>query len=258
MSSFKRIARPSVKRFGSSSGAMISRIRAFRYNRKCPTRFASGNGDNCLNQYPASNFRCGPFPPMWRATLRYSESPITLTTGTGGNTGTAVTFNLNSGFAPKASGGHQPMDWDQITAVYDHYQVRGVRFLVHATSPGSTADMILFVHVRSDSSTANLNGIPPSRVLETPQCQCAHLSTSGNRSAIIDQKYWLNQILGMTIPQYQGNPNYSAAWNASPANLVQLDVNVMSASAAGGESCTCLVTLEFLIDFYQRDILPQS
>lgn len=64
------------------------------------------------------------FPKSRRAILRYN-SKMTLSSAYGALTSDYV--NLNGCYQVESSGGHQPMGWDEHTALYNHYVVVGAR-----------------------------------------------------------------------------------------------------------------------------------
>ena len=96
----------------------------------------------------------GPFPFQYQATLRYSELiPISVSTGTIGS----YVFSANSLFDPDVTGtGIQPLYFDQLMALYDHYVVLSSTFkctFASCVGPlGSSNPGLMTVMVDDDGS----------------------------------------------------------------------------------------------------------
>ncbi len=69
-----------------------------------------------------------PVAPRLRTVMKYVDT-IQVTTSAGPGT-VDTAYNLNSLFAPKVSGGHQPMGFDQIATLYNRYRVLRTRWKV--------------------------------------------------------------------------------------------------------------------------------
>lgn len=75
------------------------------------------------------------FPPKLRQTLVYSESYQITTNNYAAAPPTFNTFRLNGLFDPRAAiGGHQPMGFDQLMAIYTKFVVVGAKITVSFTA----------------------------------------------------------------------------------------------------------------------------
>jgi len=78
------------------------------------------------------------FPKRMVMTHKYCEQ-VTLNTGVGGVT-QYYNFNCNSLYDPNSTGtGHQPLYFDQVASIYDHYVVIGAKMVVRWMKTDGTA-----------------------------------------------------------------------------------------------------------------------
>lgn len=107
------------------------------------------------------------FPKQLFNTLTYCERMQgTLSVGASNY----IRFRCNGMYDPNHTGaGHQPMGFDQLCAIYDHWRVLRSRItvdFVEVTAAGQS-DLVVGVYIDDDTTiaTGNINGI-----LERPNC----------------------------------------------------------------------------------------
>lgn len=106
-----------------------------------------------LDLFPKS----GGFPGMLKMTHRYCEN-IILSASTG--TMNSYLFSVNGMYDPNQTGtGHQPLYFDQLSAIYNHYCVIGSKITVKAIPPQTAAGAgyTVALFVNDDTGTANSN-----------------------------------------------------------------------------------------------------
>lgn len=88
------------------------------------------------------------FPPFLHNTLRYcGKTQVTLSVGTGN-----YKFRANSLYDPDfTSTGHQPLYFDQLSALYDHYIVVRSRLKIYFAS-ATNANLVVSLYVDDDST----------------------------------------------------------------------------------------------------------
>jgi len=104
--------------------------------------------------------------------------------------------------------GHQPMYYDQLTALYDHYTVIGCKITVKVMGDSvSQGNSILAVFVNDDTTTSGT--LIGDSIQENTTCKY-RLLNAGNNSAVQTikmnwsaKKYFGKSILGN--PQFQGS-----------------------------------------------------
>lgn len=124
--------------------------------RKTPSGYAA------VTQRPrAPRFQAlgqNPLPMKLVTKLAYNET-VRLTGGSAGATAVYV-FNASSLYDPNYTGtGHQPLGFDQIMAMYDHYVVLGAKVTVKFAMPSGSAYTVAQVGVHGAATvTPRTNG----------------------------------------------------------------------------------------------------
>lgn len=126
------------------------------------------------------------FPPELKIKLRYAEN-IALT-GTAGGTGQYL-FSCNGLYDPNiTSTGHQPMYFDQIMAVYDHYTVLSSKITINLCPQDATAagpfQVSLFLNDDASLSTTSLLSLAESNEANT------RIVADNANTSITLVKYW--------------------------------------------------------------------
>lgn len=113
-----------------------------------------------------------PFPKVLKNSVRYAEVVgITVTTGAGG-----YAFSCNGLYDPNASGtGHQPLYFDQLMTIYDHYTVTASRCKFTLVT-SSSKELVLSAFVDDDGSWSGGVAIP-----EKPGCKNQVVNPSVSR-----------------------------------------------------------------------------
>lgn len=96
-----------------------------------------------------------------RVTMTHKYCDIVTVTSTTGALGT-YRFRCNGMFDPDyTSTGHQPMYFDQMSAIYDHFTVIGSKIKIKVT-PQTTISAASYVgmFINDDTSSTNITGIP--------------------------------------------------------------------------------------------------
>lgn len=128
-----------------------------------------------------SNAGNQPFAPQRRCTLRYTE--LLTFTAAAGATGYHV-FSANGLYDPSVSGvGTQPLYFDQLMAIYDHYTVLNARIRV-SFSPGNTNQetQLCGIHVDDDAGPGTVSG---ALFAQRPGCIARLMSPEANMPVIL-------------------------------------------------------------------------
>lgn len=148
------------------------------------------------------------FPKRMVITHKYCEQ-LRLDTGAMG-TLAVYSWNCNSLYDPNSSGvGHQPLYFDQVAALYDHYVVIGSRatFRVAKVDGTTSAPTTVGVYINDDSSAIT----PLTTVME--QSQGTHrILTTANPNVRFTKKWSAKKAYGGSIlsnTELQGTPTAS-------------------------------------------------
>ncbi len=94
-----------------------------------------------------------PLPKRFRFATRYLESKVSIDPQTGGTPASAA-FRLNGLFDPRVGvGGHQPIGFDQMMPMYEHFTVIGARVRVTATNEDTTTPQNLYLICNNSTSS---------------------------------------------------------------------------------------------------------
>lgn len=150
------------------------------------------------------------FPKRMVMTHKYSES---ISQNTGASGGFAYyTWSCNSLYDPNSTGtGHQPMYFDQLNAIYDHYTVIGSKITIRAAKSDASVyvPVIIGCFINDDSTVS-----PTAMSALNEQSQSTHRMITGAEPITVFTKKWsAKKTFGGSI---LGNDNLQGNSGASP------------------------------------------
>lgn len=196
----------------------------------------------------------GGFPPSQVVKLRYVDSNLTLDPGAAGSV--FHTFRLNSVFDPDYTAvGHQPMAFDEWTAMYSHYTVMSSRISVMAKPSGSgniipAAFGVLVAAETSPLSTfSSIDNILESRLNDGWRVTSTSQPSGGGVTTYptIVKNFNAKRFFG--LKDVEDGVGYGAAYDANPTQ--QAYATVWAASLDGGNAgeFTAVVTIDYTVEF---------
>lgn len=196
-----------------------------------------------------------PFPPSYLTSHRYVE---TFTLNPGVATPDVVYYSCNSLFDPtSAVGGHQPLGFDQMTVLYDHYTVIGakatIRFFSDSDSPSLGANMC-YSYVNDDSTAV----LTYDTVLEQGKGVVKSLTTANSGgTCTVTQKFSAKKFFGIT--DVKDNEQLKGTASTSPAEQAFFVVGAQGVSAATNPGAIyCNITVDYITIWTERKDLAQS
>lgn len=193
-------------------------------------------------------------PDRIRVSLPYSINGVPM----GNNVGTLTSylFRGNSVYDPDYTGaGHQPLGYDQLSALYEAYQVIGSSIVAR-----------FFSTLATNSLNQAQIGIFPSMDVTAPpladQCQeqpyCkwkqAHLTTGTNTACSVFNKMTSARMAGKTI-DLNSDEYYGALTNANPSVTWYWNVFAEQADQTGGDTSPgwyASIKLVYDVIFFRR------
>lgn len=216
-----------------------------RYRRKMRSGFTSLSGGGLVSK--------SPMPKKFLFKTRYCEPIVTIDPSVAGIPATHV-FQANSLYDPDYTGvGHQPIGYDQIMPMYDHYTVIGSRIRVSATNTDGGTPQTIVVALKDNVTAINDVG----RTIENGQCRWGVLSESvaGGATKTLTLGFSANKFFGCNVldgDKYKGfeggNPNEGAYFHITVAPLEGVDA----------ASVRCNVTIEYVAVLTEPKVLAQS
>lgn len=198
-----------------------------------------GESDNSLSTRNHPQMSLYKAPPMGfslrhRCALRYNDSTTLVPSGT---TPSYNVYSLNGLFDPNISGtGHQPLGFDQLMLVYNHYVVESVRFKIEWGNDSSFTGALCGFSITDDTSITT----PIQKRLENPWTKYA-LVNDRSFPLVQNGRTTTQEYFGRAVKDYEdselrgtsgSNPTeqyYLIVWSQllnSGASALNVDINV--------------------------------
>lgn len=187
------------------------------------------------------------------AKLAYCDNDFSLTSTSG--TSARDSYSLLGMYDPDLTGtGHQPLGFDQMMTLYDHYQVLGVKYTITIThADGDCCVGMLF----SDSQTPAYSGI--STLQENPDYLYRYVSmdTANQMPIVITKKVGLARFFGVPKSGFNGETKYTGTSSSNPTETGACHVFV---HGLNGATVTVRYSLraEFIAKFTEPKTLGGS
>jgi hypothetical protein len=187
-------------------------------------------------------------------TLRYSEVfNFTLATATG----TQALFRLNSIFDPNAAvGGHQPYGYDQLAALYNRYRVLSCHWKVIFGTQASTYHIVI-LPINGALASAITTALTFETACEMPRARTFTQGGGGSPTIVAQGGIKLNDLNGVTIPEYLADDRFEAQIGANPAEVMNLVVGNYNPTA-GTITIGYTVELIYKVDIHDPLALAGS
>lgn len=190
-------------------------------------------------------------PPTLLTKHRYVERLSLSNENMTGISGNEIAFRLGSLFDPNFSGaGHQPWGYDQMTALYQQYQVYRVKCGVRVFRTVGN-DPFLAISVRPNNSNYNLQSKFMYEIMEragtTVLTFDQNSADMGGNGRAVDKTwqgdYYLADIEGLTRAEYYNDVTYKGTISTNPTKSPFM--SVVCGSAVPVPLCTVYLHVEF-------------
>lgn len=174
------------------------------YRKKYLRKWKRNNTRSMFSKTPAT-----PLGKTFKYKTRYYDRALTLTTGTSGTAAYHI-FSVNGLYDPDITGvGHQPLGFDELMNMYDHYTVIGARIRVDFQNT-SAVDAVQCGILVDDGTTP-----------------------STDTRVIIENGLGKNMILG---PEGQANSSRSMVLNCNPSKRLGISKPLAEKDIRGSSS----------------------
>lgn len=207
----------------------------------------------------------GAFSNYQLVNLRYGSQFILDSTAVG--TYGTYHFRANSCYDPDESGvGHQPRGFDQWSAFYDNYVVLGSKITIRANNTLQTLEAGDTSHSKfnmayicvslTEDKESSAGDIP--EMLESRLFSYKPLNTNQYNTTYVTKKFSAKKFLG--IKNVSEASQLVALTTADPAQEVWYNITGFNGSASTETSASlhCTVTIDYIVMFKNRKVLPQS
>lgn len=184
--------------------------------------------------------------------LPYSESFAISALGTTGLSTVSSTFALNGPYDPLVQiGGMQPLQWDQVSFMYQKYIVHKAVCTVTFNNPNYDG-LLVGIRVRSVNNPVTTSGRTIAEVKEMDNTRSVWVNNTGNqtRSFSFTVRPW--DIAGLTKVQYMcDRQDYQAAINTNPSWFCYLEPFALHTVAEETNVVRCTVRIIYFIQFME-------
>lgn len=191
-----------------------------------------------------------PFPPQYRCTHRYTSlKTLTASPATTGH----LIFSANGLFDPDISGiGTQPLYFDQLSAIYDHYSVCNSRIRVSVSKGDTNVEpQICTIHVDDD---ANVGTIDAMLFAQRPGAVARMYSAEGD-AMVLGKKWSAGTEFGTNV---MSNPNLSGDIAANPSEQSYFIIGVHNTSVLVNQNVDVLIQIEYDVIWHEIKTIPSS
>jgi hypothetical protein len=196
------------------------------------------------------NNRVMTFPEKGRFRMRYADSFSLVTT----TVPSSQVMNLNSLYDPDSTGtGHQPRYFDTLVGAtggaqpYSQYRVLSCRFIVKFNTVASNTTAFVAARVRNNNGSVS-SFSSSQQYAEWPHTQYTTLTGAGGLGGMCTMEKTVNMAVASGKMLRDGT--LSAAYNASPANLIQLELSTIAYDASTSLTVNVFVELIFDCELY--------
>lgn len=190
-----------------------------------------------------------PFNVRYNTRLPYVENYAITADGTTGLSAVVNQFSGNSVYDPRYNiGGHQPLQFDQISIAYERVWVWGTKVILTFANP-SHDGMYVGYRVRASTNAVTTNGKNIEYIQEMRESKIRAINNSGKQSTTFT--FYVNnpKVLGITKTQYS-NVDYSEL-TGGPISPVSTLVEPYAIHTVNGETATvrCNIKLIYYAQF---------
>lgn len=187
--------------------------------------------------------------------LPYSDFYSKIFTSTGPQ-GQTQAWNLNSIFDPDRTGvGHQPLGYDQWATFYNRYRVFKVAYNISCTNLG--ADQSIYGGITATNGVfGNFTSMAP---FEQPHTKKFHIGGRNGKDTItLKGVVNLPYITGRPLVSYKSDDTYQSVFGASPAEIMALNLMLLSTNPSAGGSVQVTCRLVYFVELYDPRPMPLS
>lgn len=189
-------------------------------------------------------------PRLGRAKLTYVENG--LLSATSGSLASQI-WRAGSCFDPRhATGGHQPMGWDQWTALFNHYCVVGSK--IEATfSPTTDVPMVCGVYLSADASAPYTTW---TNYIEAKK-GTYRVITDSDKTVKTSGKYSAKKFFNLSDVK-DNISRIGARIDSNPVDDAYFLTWCQAQDVSSSVTANMLIKIQYIVDFGEPKNLPES
>lgn len=202
----------------------------------------------------------GAFPNTLFTQLRYSDNLLLNADNLTGRTGSDISYRLNSLFDPYfAAGGHQPLGFDQLSAIYNNYTVYKVDVQVRVvqSSGSSGGKTFIAVNRRPSTSLYILGGLKTAYEIQE---QPGNTVIAGDLLQTWNDTIWVADVEGKKRSSIFTENSFtgSASTNPTETPYISFTCGTFDEPASTSSWVRILVSFNYHCRFSNQNALPIS
>lgn len=184
--------------------------------------------------------------------LPFSESYAITADGTTGTASVANTYVLTGPYDPRFQiGGDQPIQWDQVAARFQKYQVNKAVCTITFNNPVYDGALVGF-RVRSSNNSVVTQGRQISEIKEMDNTRSKWVNNTGNQTRTFKCVIRPWNIMGLSKLQYKSELSYQSLTTANgAATQVLLEPFLLHTIASEVNLIRCTVRIVYYIQFME-------
>lgn len=191
-----------------------------------------------------------------KTTLRYCERNITLNPGVSGAVA-HYSFSCNGLYDPNITGvGHQPIAFDQIMLMFDHYVVTGATIKVYYQNQDATYQQ--FVGVQCDDNAGSLVTYDPNTLIEQGRGKWALLDQFGTSADTRVLKMKVNPIKFLSRSNALCDPELKGNTSSNPSEQCYFQLWASPVISADSSQVIATVVIDYEVTFIEPKTLAGS
>jgi len=221
-----------------------------------PRRRNKNGGGNWTNKGPATpSVTVATFPERIKARLGYVTSGTLVAA-----VSASQVWNANGMFDPdQTSAGHQPLGYDQWTAMFNRYIVKKCHVTARVVTTASTVANMVVGLVCLNGVNSALSATQMTECVEGMRCRW-HLLPQGPSATerVIKATFDLSKLTGASPVQYKSDDRYQALVSANPSEIVGLHLFAYDVTVSTNVDVAYVMRIEYECEFFDRVFPGQS
>ncbi len=220
------------------------------------TKYSVGSG--ALNIRTQQRLNESGMPSAMFMKHAYSAGVQLSVDGTTGYSGGEIPFRLNSLYDPYFLTGsladHQPMFYDQISALYRRYTVYQVDINLQVMNVTGTAPSLVVMFSPSGSTWNTTGSLDPARLAEKPNCTVTRVQAGSTMKWSMK----IGDIDGVPRATVMNDDLYTAQIGSNPGKTPYMRMNVSSQLAGADTSATVEVMVNMVFHTRWNDYITPN
>ncbi len=198
--------------------------------------------------------KSSPLPKVFKFSTKYAETQIDLNAGAGGLMVSHL-FAANGLYDPNVTGvGHQPLGFDQIMPMYDHYRVIGSRIRATFSNADTSYSQIVGIHLQ-DNTTVSETSIDP--LIENGMTRWTKVAPEGSGGCVktLQMNFSNKKFFGKAA---SSGDKYLGTISSNPTELAYFRLCCQPDHANDTGSVRCTVEIDYIALLTEPGNLAQS